>query len=153
MPRWPASLPYDQPMPRPKLRTVLAAGLVALALLAMADRPGRGGTAGDRADFTLLPAKTSPTPPSLSVSCPDDASGDWVHYDVRFGYRVESPDPVARVAIDYGDGHTYESTTTDGVFAHRYTSSGTFTVSATLTTNDGLASSASCSWRLSMPGQ
>jgi len=86
----------------------------------------------------------------VSLTCPPDAAGDWMHYDVLFGYRIDSVDPIARVDIDYGDGSGFSNTSIDGVFEHRYTMSGRFEVQVAVMSSEGLADSAGCAWRLSL---
>ena len=148
--RWLRPHPYDRPLRRPRLLLVLTLGLAAIAAFVLADRPAAGADAAPQGEFTLQPMTTAPVPPGLAVTCPADSGGPWAWYDVAFGYRLDSPDPVARFDIDYGDGHTFSSSSLDGVFSHRYTKSGTFTVSVTVTTVDGLADTTSCSWHLAL---
>jgi hypothetical protein len=130
----------------------LALALLAVGAFVFANEPrsSNATTATAATEFNLLPVTASPTPPNLALACPTSAHGAWAWYDVSFGYQLDSPDPVARFDIDYGDGHTYSNSSVDGVFAHRYTTSGTFAVTVTVTTVHGLADTDSCNWQLSL---
>lgn len=87
-------------------------------------------------------------PPDLDLTCSEDFEGraEWV--DVSFGYDYDVNEPFT-IEIDYGDGRTYEDDhqNLDLIFSHRYKAPGSYSVSAVLTTQDGVSSPpTTCAW-------
>lgn len=85
------------------------------------------------------------TPPRVSITCPLASIASTSTLPVTFEHQDQpGSTPITTWHIDYGDGHSYDASSVDGVYDHVYSTPGFWTVRVTVTDQNGLTDQSSC---------